>query len=58
MAITLREIAEEDLELIMKWRMSEDVTKYMNTNPKLTIEDQKKEFALRFYFFTVFYSIL
>ena len=42
MAITLREIAEEDLELIMKWRMSEDVTKYMNTNPKLTIEGQKK----------------
>lgn len=40
MSIVLRNIQKEDLELIMKWRMSEDVTKYMNTNPKLTIEGQ------------------
>ena len=42
MKITLRKISEDDLEMIMNWRMSETVTKYMNTNPKLTLEGQKK----------------
>lgn len=42
MAITLRKVSEDDLEMIMNWRMSETVTKYMNTNPKLTLEGQKK----------------
>lgn len=42
MSVTLRNITEEDLELIMKWRMSDEVTRYMNTNPKLTLEGQKK----------------
>lgn len=45
MAVTLREICDSDLEMIMAWRMSEDVTKYMNTNPKLTLEGQKKWLA-------------
>ena len=45
MAITLRHISEDDLEMIMNWRMSESVTKYMNTDPKLTMEGQKKWFA-------------
>lgn len=45
MAIILRTITENDLERIMNWRMSESVTKYMNTNPKLTLEKQKKWFA-------------
>lgn len=42
MAITLRRIEESDLEMIMNWRMDPDITRYMNTNPKLTMEVQKK----------------
>lgn len=45
MAITLRQITEDDLEMIMNWRMSETVTRFMNTNPKLTLEGQRKWFA-------------
>ena len=45
MATTLRLITENDLEMIMNWRMSESVSHFMNTNPKLTIEGQKKWFA-------------
>ena len=44
MSVTLRAIKEDDLEQIMNWRMSEDITRYMNTNPKLTLEGQKKWF--------------
>lgn len=42
MGVTLRKIQEDDLENIMRWRMDEDITRYMNTNPKLTLEGQKK----------------
>lgn len=42
MSITLRKIHEDDLELIMYWRMSPEVTNYMYTDPVLTIEDQIK----------------
>lgn len=42
MSITLRPIEENDLNNIMRWRMDEDITRYMNTNPKLTPEGQKK----------------
>lgn len=45
MAVTLRRIRESDLENIMRWRMDPEVTRYMNTNPKLTPEGQKKWFA-------------
>lgn len=45
MATTLRLITEDDLEMIMNWRMSESVTRFMNTNPKLTLEGQKKWLA-------------
>lgn len=45
MSITLRKVTESDLEMIMNWRMSESVTRFMNTNPKLTLEGQKKWFA-------------
>ena len=45
MSITLREIRETDLEQIMLWRMDPDITRYMNTNPKLTLEGQKKWLA-------------
>lgn len=42
MRIGVRNIQEEDLERIMHWRMDEDITRYMNTNPKLTLEKQKE----------------
>lgn len=45
MSVTLREIREDDLENIMRWRMDEDITRYMNTNPKLTMEKQRAWFA-------------
>ena len=45
MSVTLRAIQESDLENIMRWRMDEEITKYMNTNPKLTLEGQKKWLA-------------
>ncbi|MGN0694840.1 MAG: UDP-4-amino-4,6-dideoxy-N-acetyl-beta-L-altrosamine N-acetyltransferase [Lentihominibacter sp.] len=45
MNIKLRKINENDLEKVMEWRMKPSVTKYMNTDPKLTLEDQKKWFA-------------
>lgn len=41
MSVTLREITESDLENIMRWRMDPEITRYMNTNPKLTLEGQK-----------------
>ncbi|SDW87147.1 UDP-4-amino-4,6-dideoxy-N-acetyl-beta-L-altrosamine N-acetyltransferase [Lachnospiraceae bacterium KHCPX20] len=44
MEFTARPIMESDLEEIMNWRMSPEVTTYMNTNPKLTLEGQKKWF--------------
>lgn len=45
MSVTLRDIREEDLERIMKWRMMPDITRYMNTDPKLTPEGQRAWFA-------------
>ena len=45
MGFTVRPIVEEDLEMIMNWRMSQAVTAYMNTNPKLTLEGQRKWFS-------------
>ena len=42
MSVTLREIRESDLEKIMNWRMAPDITRYMNTDPKLTLEGQQK----------------
>lgn len=38
----LRPIQENELELIMNWRMMPEITKYMYTDPKLTIEGQHK----------------
>ena len=45
MSVTLRDIREDDLEQIMTWRMAEDITRYMNTNPRLTLEGQIKWLA-------------
>lgn len=42
MGITLRKIEESDLEQIMRWRMDPDITRYMNTDPQLTLEGQKE----------------
>lgn len=45
MSVTLRGIREEDLERIMRWRMDPDITRYMNTDPVLTPEGQRKWLA-------------
>ena len=45
MSVTLRKVTEGDLEQIMRWRMDPEITHYMNTDPKLTLEGQKKWFA-------------
>lgn len=42
MGVTLRRVREEDLEKIMNWRMDPDITRYMNTNPDLNLEKQKR----------------
>lgn len=42
MSIALRPIEDADLDNIMRWRMDEDITRYMNTNPKLTPEGQRE----------------
>lgn len=39
-----RKVKEADLEQIMIWRMMPEITKYMNTDPKLTLEGQRKWF--------------
>ena len=35
-----RKIKENDLKMIMDWRMLPEITKYLNTNPHLTMEGQ------------------
>ena len=45
MSYTVRPVEERDLEAIRNWRMDPDITRYMNTDPKLTPEGQKKWFA-------------
>jgi hypothetical protein len=37
-----RKIQERDLEKMMNWRMRPDITKYMNTDPELTMEKQRE----------------
>ena len=44
MSIKLREVVITDLEMIRKWRTLPEVTKFMYTTPKLTMEDQLKWF--------------
>ena len=38
--ISLRPILEEELEMIMHWRMQPNITKFMYTDPLLTLEQQ------------------
>ena len=40
--IEVRAIEDKDLEKIMNWRMRPDITKWMNTDPQLTMESQRK----------------
>jgi len=44
MSLSFRRILEQDLEKIAEWRMSPEVTKYMYTNPKITMKDQLQWF--------------
>lgn len=39
-----RKIRESDLEIIMNWRMRPEITKFMYTDPKLTMVEQRKWF--------------
>ncbi len=41
MRVIFRKIKETDLLMIMNWRMMPEVTKYMYTDPKLDIENQR-----------------
>jgi len=40
--LSFRKISKKDLTKVMKWRMSEEVTKYMYTDPVLDINKQEK----------------
>lgn len=42
--IEVRNIEEKDLEKIMNWRMRPDITKWMNSDPVLTLEKQLQWF--------------
>lgn len=44
MNVYMKRLAEEHLEMVMNWRMLPHVTQYLNTDPKLTLEGQKKWF--------------
>ena len=44
MSYNCRNLKSHDLENVMNWRMSPHVTKYMNTDPVITIEKQKEWF--------------
>ncbi len=44
MAIELKRLTENELELLMNWRMREDISKMMFNNVKLTMDGQRKWF--------------
>lgn len=44
MNVTMTRLREKDLEIVMDWRMRPYVTEFMNTDPVLTMEDQKNWF--------------
>ena len=43
-SVSLIKLSDEHLEKIMKWRMLPEVTKYMYTDPNITIKQQKSWF--------------
>lgn len=44
MKVRLEKLKEEDLDMVAKWRMLPEVTKYMYTDPIITPESQRKWF--------------
>lgn len=44
MKISLKRLTRNELELLMNWRMSDEVNRYLITSPKLTMEGQYKWF--------------
>ena len=44
MSSRLRKLKISDLEIVMQWRMLPEITRYMYTDPQLTIEKQLKWF--------------
>lgn len=44
MNVSMLRLSEDDLEIVMDWRMRSYITEYMNTDPILTIEKQKQWF--------------
>lgn len=44
MSYRLRLLRDSDLETVMRWRMSPEVTRYMYTDPVLTLEGQRRWF--------------
>lgn len=44
MNVEMTRVCENDLDMIMDWRMRPDITRYMNTDPVLTSESQRKWF--------------
>ncbi len=44
MSYRLRLLRESDLALVMQWRMQPEVTRYMYTDPQLTLEGQQRWF--------------
>lgn len=45
MTASLRLITTDDLERVMYWRMLPDITRYMYTDPVLTLDSQREWFA-------------
>ena len=45
MNVELILVREEHLPQLMEWRMRPDITKYLNTDPKLTLPGQKEWYA-------------
>ena len=46
MEVKLAKLREEDLEMVAKWRMLPEITKFMYTDPIITPESQRKWFKL------------
>lgn len=44
MACRLRNVREDDLEMVRKWRMLPEITRYMYTDPEITPDDQRRWF--------------
>lgn len=45
MACRLRNLRDDDLEMVREWRMLPEITRYMYTDPDISAEDQRAWFA-------------